>query len=183
MLDANSYISPKGGFTFHYVYIYIQLTESAIKNLFRLYIPLCLYLYELSKWKKIQIWGLYIPLCLYLYIPAVLHMIPGYILYIPLCLYLYEFSNQYMLFLRLYIPLCLYLYARQMAADRRIRLPLHSTMFIFILLLRLCLELLILLYIPLCLYLYFYVTCPFCKCRKLYIPLCLYLYSLLGLSF
>ena len=114
------------------MFIFILLTSVAISELNTIYIPLCLYLYEIDAYPasagkdlhstmfifiyqtadyESLLLQIYIPLCLYLYPGRRFHGERYSKIYIPLCLYLYGNSFRDLFgHSEIYIPLCLYLY-------------------------------------------------------------------------
>ena len=119
-------------FTFHYVYIYMNWLKNTMIIVQKIYIPLCLYLYE-QRFENCNLESEFTFHYVYIYIDSRKRNCPAYFIYIPLCLYLYVFP----------------------AGINISAIYLHSTMFIFILNLhRWCLMYHLQIYIPLCLYLY-----------------------------
>ena len=140
-----------------------------------IYIPLCLYLYDISTPPVNSYYTIYIPLCLYLYL-----------IFRNCCIHRFAFTFHYASTYTgtrtperrtnlIYIPLCLYLY-------HEMCLPfLHFLLFTFHYASTYTktgqhIHMQIVIYIPLCLYLYPRRTKKKEEPATIYIPLCLYLY-------
>ena len=114
------------------MFIFISVRSECSWVNFKIYIPLCLYLYWFSLFFLLLL-PFHLHSTMFIFIFRACHVIKfPTMIYIPLCLYLYI----YVLcgrktFTRIYIPLCLYLYVGH-ALEKCFTNNLHSTMFIFI---------------------------------------------------
>ena len=117
-------------FTFHYIYIYLELIFNLLFSF--IYIPLCLYLYPRFFFVTTAV-NSFTFHYVYIYIRGICAPDSSiYYIYIPLCLYLYSMQagrrhGRH----SIYIPLCLYLYLLKKFQGGHFE-NLHSTMFIFI---------------------------------------------------
>ena len=107
----------------------IQIAKILYSISFPIYIPLCLYLYQIAwtmvSWSKTYLHST-MPLLIRTRASERLHPLK---IYIPLCLYLYSSGlSKNRFFNQIYIPLCLYLYLSSAALSAFFHCYLHSTM-------------------------------------------------------